>query len=156
MTKKGFMKRAVQLALKNVENSEGGPFGALVIKNGQIIGKGQNSVTKNNDPTAHAEIQAIREACTYLNDYQLTDCIIYTSCEPCPMCIGAIYWARPKAVYYACTKEDAANIGFDDQFIYEELALPIEKRKLKLVQLLVDDYKLPFQLWNSNNDKKEY
>jgi guanine deaminase len=156
MTKKGFMKRAVQLALKNVENSEGGPFGALVIKNGQIIGKGQNFVTKNNDPTAHAEIQAIREACTYLNDYQLTDCIIYTSCEPCPMCIGAIYWARPKAVYYACTKEDAANIGFDDQFIYEELALPIEKRKLKLVQLLVDDYKLPFQLWNSNNDKKEY
>ena len=119
-----FIKKAIQLALDNVTGSTGGPFGAVVVKNGEIVGVGQNQVTKLNDPTAHAEIQAIREACQRLNTFQLDDCELYTSCEPCPMCLGAIFWARPKAVYYACTKEDAAAIGFDDKFIYEQLDDP--------------------------------
>ena len=116
-----FIKKVIQLALDNVTGNTGGPFGAVVVKNGEMVGVGQNQVTRLNDPTAHAEIQAIREACQRLNTFQLDDCELYTSCEPCPMCLGAIFWARPKAVYYACTKEDAATIGFDDKFIYEQL-----------------------------------
>jgi guanine deaminase len=150
------MKQAIQLAINNVSNNTGGPFGALVVKEGKIIGKGTNSVTKANDPTAHAEVQAIREACAFLEDYQLTDCILFTSCEPCPMCLGAIYWARPSAVYYACTKEDAAHIGFDDQFIYDEIGIPIEKRSINMKQLLVDEHMLPFTTWDKSNEKKEY
>jgi guanine deaminase len=150
------MKLAIQLAVNNVSQNTGGPFGAIIVKDGKVIGQGKNSVTEANDPTAHAEIQAIRAACTYLNDYQLTDCLLYTSCEPCPMCLGAIYWARPKVVFYACTKEDAATIGFDDRFIYEELELPLKKRKLKMVQLLVDQHHVPFDLWENSQDKKEY
>jgi guanine deaminase len=151
-----FMKEAIQIAQENVELNNGGPFGAIVVKDYKIIGRGRNEVTKTNDPTAHAEVKAIRDACQYLNDFQLTECVIYTSCEPCPMCIGAIYWARPKAVYYASTKEDAAQIGFDDKFIYEELALPIIDRNLNMKQLMVDDYNLPFKMWDSSKDKKEY
>jgi guanine deaminase len=151
-----YMKLAIQLAVKNVSQNTGGPFGAIIVKDGNVIGEGKNLVTQANDPTAHAEIQAIRKACTFLNDYQLTDCLLYTSCEPCPMCLGAIYWARPKAVFYACTKEDAATIGFDDRFIYDEIDLPLEKRKLKMVQLLVDQHHVPFDLWENSQDKKEY
>ncbi len=151
-----FMKEAVRLAHKNVLENNGGPFGSVVVHKGRIIGKGYNQVTSLNDPTAHAEVQAIRQACKFLNSYQLTDCVIYTSCEPCPMCIGAIYWARPKAVYYACTKEDAANIGFDDHFIYNELSLPIEQRRLEMNQLTIEQDQLPFQAWESSKSRIEY
>lgn len=150
------MQKAINVAIKNVTSLHGGPFGAIVVQNGKIIAVGKNEVTATNDPTAHAEIQAIRAACQYLNSFQLDDCEIYTSCEPCPMCIGAIYWARPKAVYYASTKEDAAKIGFDDQFIYEELALPIEKRRILMKQIQLDQYNLPFALWEESTAKTHY
>jgi guanine deaminase len=151
-----FMQKAVEEALQNVLSNHGGPFGAIVVKEGKIIGIGRNEVTASNDPTAHAEVQAIRDACKYLNDFQLTDCEIYTSCEPCPMCIGAIYWARPKAVYYACTKQDAAKIGFDDQFIYEQLELPVEHRKIPMKQIFTDEGDLPFRTWEGSNNKVDY
>jgi guanine deaminase len=151
-----FMEKAIEVALENVMSNHGGPFGAIVVKDGKIIGTGRNVVTALNDPTAHAEVQAIREACQYLNDFQLIDCEIYTSCEPCPMCIGAIYWARPKAVYYACTKEDAAKIGFDDQFIYDQLSLPIDQRNITMKQISPNQYELPFKAWEKSNDKKHY
>jgi guanine deaminase len=150
------MQEAVQVAVDNVLSGQGGPFGALVVKEGQIIGRGSNRVTSLNDPTAHAEVQAIREACAHLNHFQLTGCEIYTSCEPCPMCIGAIYWARPDAVYYACSKEDAAAIGFDDQFIYEQLALPMEQRSIVMKRITPPDYKRPFEQWAVSEIKKEY
>lgn len=151
-----FMEKAIEVALENVISNQGGPFGAIVVKDGKIIGTGRNEVTASNDPTAHAEVQAIRVACQYLNDFQLIDCEIYTSCEPCPMCIGAIYWARPKAVYYACTKEDAAKIGFDDQFIYEQLSLPMDQRTITMKQISPNQYKLPFQTWEKSKNKKQY
>jgi guanine deaminase len=150
------MSIAIQLARENVTTGHGGPFGAIVVKDGQIIGRGRNEVTTSCDPTAHAEVQAIREACKHLNDFQLTGCELYTSCEPCPMCIGAIYWARPDAVYYACTKEEAAAIGFDDQFIYEEIALPMEKRSIIMQQLHPAESKLPFEAWSTSEKKIEY
>lgn len=151
-----FMVEAIDEALSNVMNSHGGPFGAIVVKEGKIIGRGRNEVTALNDPTAHAEVQAIREACQTLKSFQLEDCEIYTSCEPCPMCIGAIYWARPKAVYYACTKEDAAKIGFDDQFIYDQLALPFEARKIPMKQISPANGDLPFKTWEKSQNKVEY
>jgi guanine deaminase len=151
-----FMEKAIEVALENVMSNHGGPFGAIVVKDGKIIGTGRNVVTASNDPTAHAEVQAIRAACQYLKDFQLIDCEIYTSCEPCPMCIGAIYWARPKAVYYACTKEDAAKIGFDDQFIYEQLSLPIDQRNIIMKQISPNQYDLPFKTWEKSKDKKHY
>lgn len=151
-----FMDKAIELALKNVMACHGGPFGAIVIKDGEIVGIGQNAVTASNDPTAHAEVQAIRDACKNLNTFQLNDCDIYTSCEPCPMCIGAIYWARPRAVYYACTKEDAARIGFDDQFIYEELSLPMDQRRIPMKQLFPAQGDLPFRTWETSRIKVEY
>jgi guanine deaminase len=151
-----FMEKAVDLAFKNVLSKHGGPFGAIVVKDGKIIGMGQNEVTATNDPTAHAEVQAIRDACKHLNTFQLDDCEIYTSCEPCPMCIGAIYWARPKAVYYACTKQEAAKIGFDDQFIYEQLELPVELRKIPMQRIFPPTGDLPFRTWESSQDKVEY
>jgi len=114
-----FMEKAIELSLDNMRSGKGGPFGAIIVKDGKIVGSGANHVTSENDPTAHAEVVAIRDACKNLGTFQLDDCIIYTSCEPCPMCLGAIYWARPKAIYYANTRVDAANIGFDDDFIYE-------------------------------------
>lgn len=116
-----FMEQAIQLAVENVRSGRGGPFAAVVVKNGQVIATGSNRVTSTNDPTAHAEVTAIREACRALNTFQLTGCDLYTSCEPCPMCLGAIYWARPDRVYFAATASDAADAGFDDSFIYEEL-----------------------------------
>ena len=151
-----FMNMAVKAAQDNVTANSGGPFGAVVVKDGKVIGVGRNQVTALNDPTAHAEVQAIREACHALQTFQLEDCEIYTSCEPCPMCLGAIFWARPKAVYYACTKEDAAKIGFDDQFIYEQIALPADKRKIKMIQLTLEQADLPFQTWAHSSQKISY
>lgn len=151
-----FMRQAIQLAAKGMNSNAGGPFGAVVVKNNEIIAQGHNMVTSTNDPTAHAEMVAIREACKKLNTFQLDDCDIYTSCEPCPMCLGAIYWARPRAVYYACTKEDAARIEFDDQFIYDELDLKIEERKIKFIPLLNEEGVKVFEQWDSKTDKTEY
>ncbi len=153
---KRFIIKAIQLAFDNVKENTGGPFGAVVVKNGEIISTGQNHVTRLNDPTAHAEIQAIREACQKLNTFQLDDCVLYTSCEPCPMCLGAIYWARPKAVYYACTKEEAAAIGFDDQFIYEQLNVPHEKRDIPMFKASLIEAKEPFKAWKTSIKKITY
>lgn len=150
------MEQAVKLAYENVKTGHGGPFGAIVVKNGKIIGAGRNEVTSLSDPTAHAEVQAIREACRHLNHFQLDDCEIYTSCEPCPMCIGAIYWARPKAVYFACTKEDAAVVGFDDRFIYEEIALPMEQRSMSMKRIYPADGDKPFRAWEKSDIRVDY
>ena len=153
---KEFMRRAIQLAQSGIDGNAGGPFGAVVVKNGKIVGEGCNRVTSTNDPTAHAEIVAIRNACQKLNSFQLDGCIIYTSCEPCPMCLGAIYWARPARVFYACTREDAAQIGFDDQFIYEEIEKNFEHRQMKLVNLMRDEGLTVFQNWANKTDKTKY
>jgi len=147
-----FLKLAIELAKENVKNG-GGPFGAVIVKDGQIIAKGTNRVTSHNDPTAHAEIVAIRQACEKLNDFQLTDCIIYSSCEPCPMCLGAIYWARPKKLVFAADKFDAANAGFDDSMIYDEIQLPYSDRHLETINLRIDESLQPFELWMSENNK---
>ena len=154
--KKGFMREAIRLSIENMRAGNGGPFGAVVVKEGKIIARGFNQVTSSNDPTAHAEVVAIREACKVLNSFQLEDCEIYTSCEPCPMCLGAIYWARPSKMYYANTKKDVANIGFDDQFIYEELDLPLDKRQLAAEQLLQDEAIVAFKEWEEKINKIEY
>ena len=150
-----FLKLAIELAKENVKNG-GGPFGAVIVKDGQIIAKGTNRVTSHNDPTAHAEIVAIRQACEKLNDFQLTDCIIYSSCEPCPMCLGAIYWARPKKLVFAADKFDAANAGFDDSMIYDEIQLPYNDRHLETINLRIDESLQPFELWMSENNKITY
>ncbi len=149
------MKKAVALSLQNIEEG-GGPFGAVVVKGEEIVGVGINRVTANNDPTAHAEVMAIRDAAARLERFDLSDCEIYTSCEPCPMCLGAIYWARIKKVYYGNTKQDAARIGFDDGFIYEELAKPLHERSVSFVQLLPDEAAKAFKLWEQKADKKQY
>jgi len=151
-----FMKEAILMAKQGMETGDGGPFGAIVVKNGKIVGRGNNRVTSSNDPTAHAEVVAIRDACKNLNSFQLEDCEIYTSCEPCPMCLGAIYWARPKVVYYAADKIDAANAGFDDDFIYKEIATPINQRKIPMKQILQDKAQLVFKSWISKEDKIKY
>ncbi|HRH42500.1 MAG TPA: nucleoside deaminase [Pyrinomonadaceae bacterium] len=151
-----FMRRAIELAQNGIDSNEGGPFGCVVVKNGEIVGEGNNCVTSTNDPTAHAEVVAIRNACEKLNSFQLEDCVIYTSCEPCPMCLGAIYWARPKQVFFACNREDAANVGFDDDFIYEEIALPIKERRIKTDFLLREEGLTVFENWANKLDKTEY
>jgi guanine deaminase len=151
-----FMSEAIRLSIQNVEDGSGGPFGAVVVKDGRIIARGVNQVTTLKDPTAHAEVVAIREACRVLNDHQLTGCEIYTSCEPCPMCLGAIYWARPERIFYANTKIDAAAIDFDDAFIYEELALPIEERKLFTRQMMREEALEAFKKWACSTQKLEY
>jgi guanine deaminase len=156
MTHQDFLQIAIQLAVDNVTSNRGGPFGAIVVKNGEIVGRGVNTVTTHSDPTAHAEIQAIRDTCRNLQHFQLEDCIIYTSCEPCPMCLGAIYWARPKKVYFAYSKEDAAKAGFDDQFIYDELALSHEERKIKMEKLAMLEKHSPFQTWINSTERVEY
>ncbi|MBK9254376.1 MAG: nucleoside deaminase [Saprospiraceae bacterium] len=150
------MLEAIQLATKNVQSGKGGPFGAVIVKDGVVIAKGVNQVTSSGDPTAHAEIVAIRNACASLNTFQLDGCEIYSSCEPCPMCLGAIYWARPSKLYFANTKKDAAGIGFDDAFIYEELELEIPKRKLTTIHLELPEAIEPFELWNRSISKVEY
>ncbi len=151
-----YMEEAVRLAERNVAIGNGGPFGAVIVKDGRVIATGVNEVTKKGDPTAHAEVQAIREACRELGTFQLTDCELYTSCEPCPMCIGAIYWARPKAVYYAGTKDEAAEIAFDDRFIYEELDRPMAERRLPMKRIAPEGYKAPFEAWAASVRKVEY
>lgn len=151
-----FMIEAVTAALKGMENNEGGPFGCVIVKDGKIVGRGNNKVTSHNDPTAHAEIMAIRDACKNLNTFQLEGCEIYTSCEPCPMCFGAIYWARPDKVFYGCSQQDAADINFDDEFIYKEIELPYEKRSIPFEQLARDMALKPFQKWSKKEDKTEY
>lgn len=156
MGKEEFMREAIRLSIENVESGNGGPFGAVIVKNGKIIARGVNIVTTNNDPTAHAEVTAIRNACKELETFQLDGCEIYTSCEPCPMCLGAIYWARPDRMYFANTKKDAANINFDDNFIYEELELPFGQRKLQTEQMLRDEALVAFQKWSESNNKIEY
>ena len=151
-----FMTRAIELARIGVETNAGGPFGCVVARDGEIVGEGNNRVTSTNDPTAHAEVIAIREACNKLNTFQLDGCTIYTSCEPCPMCLGAIYWARPAKVFFACTREDAANIGFDDDFIYEELEKSNEEREMVLLSLMRDEALEVFHCWATKPDKIEY
>lgn len=151
-----FMRRAISLAKQGMSEGAGGPFGAVVVKDDEIIGEGFNRVTSTNDPTAHAEVVAIRRACEKLGDFQLDGCVIYTSCEPCPMCLGAIYWARPEKIFYAATREDAAQIGFDDQFIYEEIEKNFEHRQMKLVNLMRADGLTVFEDWTSKTDKKSY
>lgn len=151
-----FMREAIQLSIQNVTTNQGGPFGAVIVKGGEIIARGTNLVTANNDPTAHAEVVAIRQACAVLETHQLDGCEVYTSCEPCPMCLAAIYWARPAAVYYANTKTDAAAIQFDDQFIYEELARPVAERKLFTRQMMREEALEAFQKWQDSTTKKKY
>ncbi|MFT5249145.1 MAG: guanine deaminase [bacterium] len=153
---KKFMRRAIALAEIGMSSNEGGPFGAVVVKDGVIIAEGNNGVTSTNDPTAHAEVVAIRRACEKLNSFQLDGCIIYTSCEPCPMCLGAIYWARPKMVFYACDKVDAAKIDFDDQFIYDEIDKPIGERNIPFVRILKNEGIKVFNKWAEKTDKTDY
>jgi len=155
-THEEFMSEAVKAALKGMGNNEGGPFGCIVVKDGKIVGLGNNKVTSTNDPTAHAEVTAIRDACKNLGSFQLHGCIVYTSCEPCPMCLGAIYWARPDKVYYGSNQEDAANIGFDDAFIYKEIPLPLEERSIPFEQIGRDIALEPFNKWVEKQDKTQY
>lgn len=150
------MREAIRLAKEGVEAGNGGPFGCVIVKDGKIIGKGSNSVLKTNDPTAHAEVVAIRDACKNLNHFQLEGCEVYTSCEPCPMCLGAIFWARPRKVFYACTKEDAAEAGFDDEFIYREIEIKPSDRKIPMDNFLREESLEAFEIWKEKGDKKLY
>ena len=150
------MRRAINLARQGMESNTGGPFGAVVVQNGEIIAEACNRVTSDNDPTAHAEVTAIREACKKLGSFQLAGCDIYTSCEPCPMCMGAIYWARIQNVFFACNREDAARIGFDDRLIYNELAADIKKRQIKFIEMLREEAVPVFAEWEQKNDAIKY
>ena len=155
MTKQELMQRAIDLAVENVRNG-GGPFGAVIARGGEIVAEGVNRVTSQHDPTAHAEVQAIRKACSELNTFDLTGLDIYASCEPCPMCLGAIYWAHLDHLYFAGTKDDAARIGFDAAFIYKELPLPIHERKLPTEAMMNAEAQAPFVAWQEKDDKVEY
>ncbi|MFQ5662968.1 MAG: nucleoside deaminase [Terriglobia bacterium] len=150
------MAKAIELSIENVRSGKGGPFGAVIVKDGKIIAQGTNQVTSTKDPTAHAEIVAIRQACRVLDHFHLTGCEIYTTCEPCPMCMGAIYWARPATVYFASTGADAARFGFDDYFIFEQLQLPMSQRKIPMRQMMHDEALKAFPLWEQRTDKIEY
>ena len=145
-----FMQQAIELSFQGQRTGTGGPFGAVVVKDGVIVGQGSNRVTSTNDPTAHAEVVAIRDACQNLNTHQLTGCELYTSCEPCPMCLGAIYWARPDRVYYANTRHDAAHVGFDDAFIYDEVPLPPDQRQIEMIHLPLPDAREAFAEWHAS------
>lgn len=151
-----FIKKTILLALQNVQEKKGGPFAAIVTKGNEIIAEGTNIVTTSNDPTAHAEITAIRNACNQLNSFQLEGCTIYSSCEPCPMCLGAIYWARPSRLIFAANKHQAAKAGFDDAFIYNEITLPYIERHLETIHYNDTDSEKPFDLWKMSNDKINY
>ncbi len=151
-----FMREAIALSRENVRQGKGGPFAAVIVRDGTILSTGTNLVTSANDPTAHAEIVAIREACRVTGSFQLEECDIYTTCEPCPMCLGAIYWARPRAIYFANTQEDAARIGFDDQFIYDEFSRSHSDRRIPLKQILRDEALVAFREWASKTDKTSY
>lgn len=149
------MRKAIALSEENVRNG-GGPFGAVIARNGEIVATGVNRVTDSCDPTAHAEVSAIRAACAELGTFDLSGCEIYTSCEPCPMCLGAIYWAHLDRMYYGNDKHDAGNIGFDDSFIYDELSVPADRRRLLAERLLADEAKTAFRMWSEKEDKVEY
>ncbi len=151
-----FMQAAIEEGLKGMRNNEGGPFGCVVVKNDEIIGRGHNLVVGTNDPTAHAEVTAIRDACKNINDFQLEGCEIYTTCEPCPMCLGAIYWARPAVIYYGNTRQDAADIGFDDSMIYDEITQPLHKRIIPIKPIGREQTMEMFKEWAIKNDKTEY
>ena len=153
--KNRFMSRAIELSIESVK-SGGGPFGSVIIKNNEIISEGMNRVTKNNDPTAHGEIVAIRNACKNLNNFSLKGCELYTSCEPCPMCLSAIYWSRIDKIYYANTRDDAKKIDFDDSLIYSELLKNVKKRKISMVQMMRDEALKAFELWDKKADKVKY
>lgn len=156
MSDEDYLRIAINLAQEGMESGAGGPFGALIVKDGQIVGRAYNQVTSTNDPTAHAEVLAIRDACKHLQHFQLDGCTIYSSCEPCPMCLGAIYWARPARLVYACTRADAAKIGFDDDFIYKELSMPAEDRQIKITQSLRAEALAVFESWQHKNDRVKY
>ncbi|MFD2515537.1 nucleoside deaminase [Pontibacter locisalis] len=151
-----YMREAIRLSHDKMLEGFGGPFGAVVVHNGDIIARGYNQVLATNDPTAHAEVDAIRKACNKLGTYQLNSCELYTSCEPCPMCLGAIYWARFRKVYYGNTRQDAANIGFDDAFIYQEIESPVSQRQIPMQQLLSDEAKIAFKAWQLKESKTSY
>jgi guanine deaminase len=151
-----FMARAIQLSMDNVRSGRGGPFGAVVVKNGIIVGEGANQVTATNDPTAHAEVVAIRSACQKLGAFELAGCEIYTSCEPCPMCLGALYWARLSRIYFGNLDADASRIGFDDSLIYREIAQPYAKRKIPMIQMMREEALAAFRAWEEKPDKVEY
>ena len=150
-----FMKRAIELSVQNV-NKGGGPFGSVIVKDNQIIAEGSNKVTPTNDPTAHGEIVAIREACKKINDFSLKGCELYSTCEPCPMCLSAIYWARIEKIYYANTREDARKIDFDDSLIYSEFQKDIGKRKIPMIQMMRNEALKAFELWDKKTDKVKY
>lgn len=150
------MREAIRLSVQMMRKGKGGPFGAVVVKGNKIVGRGSNQVTFGNDPTAHAEITAIRDACKRLKTFSLEDCDLYTSCEPCPMCLSAIYWARIRTVFYGNTRKDAAKIAFDDDEIYREVALPIRKRKLTMKPLLRTEALVAFKEWDKKMDKVPY
>lgn len=153
---KHFIGRVIEMAAENASSVTGGPFAAIVVRNGEIIGQGTNKVTSTNDPTAHAEVVAIRDACKNIGSFQLSDCDLYCSCEPCPMCFGAIYWARPARVYFAAGKADASAAGFDDSFIYEQIPLDGEHRSIPFMHTAHEDYNKPFEKWDRNGNKTEY
>lgn len=151
-----FMQEAILLSKEGSRKGEGGPFGCVIVKGEEIIGRGNNKVLLLNDPTAHAEVVAIRDACRHLGSFQLTDCEVYTTCEPCPMCLGAIYWARPRVIYYANNREDAAAIGFDDSLIYEEMQVSLEKRRIPMKKVGREDAIKIFNDWKTAGDKRLY
>lgn len=151
-----YLQKAIALSRTGMEDGVGGPFGCVILKDGRVIAEGCNRVTSDRDPTAHAEVVAIRKACLALNNFLLTDCVVFCSCEPCPMCLGAIYWARPGAVYYANTKEDAASIGFDDAFIYREIALEGTDRSIPFTRIAMPEAREVFDRWKEKGDKSLY
>lgn len=155
MRNEDFMRQAIELAVENIKNG-GGPFGAVIVKDGVVVATGVNRVTANNDPTAHAEVCAIRAACTKLGRFDLSGCVIYTSCEPCPMCLGAIYWAHIDKIYYGANQLDAASVDFDDSFIYRELELTPDKRNKPVENILHDEAQAPFRAWQEKEDKIRY
>lgn len=156
MKHESFLKEAINLGLSRMREGHGGPFGCVIVKGNEIVGRGFNQVLSTKDPTAHAEVQAIRDACKNLSSFQLDDCTIYTSCEPCPMCLGAIYWARPKEIFFAATREDAALAGFDDQFLYDEIAKAHKLRRIPIAQILGTEGAIPFEEWRNKKDKTSY
>ncbi len=156
MDQNSLMERAAALALQKMRANEGGPFGAVIVRDGEVIAEGWNQVTSANDPTGHAEVTAIRNACAKLGTYSLAGCDIYTNCEPCPMCLGAIYWAHIRRIYYSNTRSDAARIGFDDDFIYREIGMPLEQRTIAAIRMASATSELAFSEWARSPDKQRY
>jgi tRNA(Arg) A34 adenosine deaminase TadA len=156
MSNESFMREAIGLSMESVRSGRGGPFGCVIVRAGKVVGRGSNEVTTSCDPTAHAEVVAIRDACRRLGTFQLTDCELYTSCEPCPMCLSAVYWARIPTVYYGNSRSDAANVGFDDDFIYQQIPLPVGERRVRMEPLLASESLEAFKAWTSKSDKVAY